>query len=177
MTAENEKINFNKIFWLLMHNTYNFSVPSQGPPALECFPCCRAASSWELRRWYRSQRGEVCNTNHSRLLIPSEESTRPQSSWRCWISAKCGLDHWHQSIGAQAPGWKGSKQSTLKEYRLHQDDKKSFKESRISHKVGNQYVDVVDNLLPKFGRVESVSSIVNFSKHDVEIDWVETQDS
>ena len=43
----------------------------------------------------------------------------------------------------------------------------SFKD--ISHKVGNQYVDVVDNLLPKFGRVESVSSIGSFSKHDVEI--------
>ena len=52
--------------------------------------------------------------------------------------------------------------------RLYQDYLENF--FKISHKVGNQYVDVVDNLLPKFGRVESVSSIVNFSKHDVEIE-------
>ena len=52
--------------------------------------------------------------------------------------------------------------------RLYQDYLEIF--FKISHKVGNQYVDVVDNLLPKFGRVESVSSIVSFSKHDVEIE-------
>ena len=51
--------------------------------------------------------------------------------------------------------------------RLYQDYLDFFK---ISHKVGNQYVDVVDNLLPEFGRVESVSSIGSFSKHDVEIE-------
>ena len=123
------------IFAFSMHNTYHFSGSSPGPPAPECFPCCRRSSSWEPRRWYRSQRGEVCNTNHWRWRIPSEESSRPQSSWRCWISAKCGLDHWHQSIGAQAPGWKGSRQSTLKKvmilemhcnFRLHQDYKENL---------------------------------------------------
>ena len=58
---------------------------------------------------------------------------------------------------------------------LHWVCKKIF--LRISHKVGNQYVDVVDHLFPELGGVEPIFHVISFSKHDIEIEGVEAQHS